>query len=207
MTFAVTDSTGEVLGLYRMPDSTVFSIDVAVAKARNLAYYNDPAQLMAVDQVAGLPKGVAFTNRTIRYLAHPRFPISVDGTPPGPFSIFNDPGADPRNGLQVGPRQPVSAYTSVMGYDAFHPGTNFHARTAPENQNGIVFFPGASGIYKRGRIVGGFGVSGDGVDQDDVVTHYGIAGYAPRAAIRADRFFVSGVRLPYLKFPRNPHRV
>lgn len=213
MTFAITDATGEVLGLYRMPDSTVFSIDVAIAKARNLAYYNDPAQLMDIDQVNGLPKGVAFTARTFRYLAHPRFPISVDGTPPGPFSIFNDPGADPRNGLQVGPRQPASAYTSVMGFDAFNPGTNFRAATSPaspllpENRNGIVFFPGSSGVYKGGRLVGGFGVSGDGVDQDDVVTHVGITGYAPNPFIRADRFFVSGVRLPYLKFPRNPNRV
>ena len=32
MVFAVTDKTGAVLGLYRMPDATVFSIDVAVAK-------------------------------------------------------------------------------------------------------------------------------------------------------------------------------
>src|SRR4029077_15058247 len=67
MVFAVADSTGQVLGLYRMPDATVFSIDVAVAKARNVAYYDDPAQLLAVDQVAGLPPGVALTNRTIRY--------------------------------------------------------------------------------------------------------------------------------------------
>ncbi|HEY2759254.1 MAG TPA: hypothetical protein VGI75_00885, partial [Pirellulales bacterium] len=39
MAIAVTDTTGEVLGLYRMTDSTIFSIDVAVAKARNVAYY------------------------------------------------------------------------------------------------------------------------------------------------------------------------
>lgn len=206
MVFAVTDATGEVLGLYRMPDSTIFSIDVAVAKARNLAYYNDPAQLMNVDQVSGLPKGVAFTNRTFRYLAHPRFPISVDGTPPGPFSILNDPGTDPRTGLSVGAPRPVSDFTSVMGFDAFNAGTNFHAGTAPENQNGVVFFPGASGVYKKGKIVGGFGVSGDGVDQDDVVTNSGIAGYAAPAPVRADKFLVRGVRLPYLKFNRNPER-
>ena len=45
MVFAVTDLTGNVLGLFRMPDATVFSIDVAVAKARNVAYYADPTQL------------------------------------------------------------------------------------------------------------------------------------------------------------------
>ena len=32
MIFAVTDKTGAVLGLYRMPDATYFSFGVAVAK-------------------------------------------------------------------------------------------------------------------------------------------------------------------------------
>ena len=41
MVIAVADKNGNVLGLYRMPDATVFSIDVAVAKARNTAYYAD----------------------------------------------------------------------------------------------------------------------------------------------------------------------
>ena len=93
MVFAVADRvTNEVLGLYRMPDATFFSIDVAVAKARNTAYYDDPTQLQPQDQLPGVPAGISFTNRTFRYLAHPRFPISTDGSPPGPFSSLNDPG-------------------------------------------------------------------------------------------------------------------
>ena len=204
MVLAVTDKTGEVLGLYRLPDSTVFSIDVAVAKARNLAYYNS-FDIKAIDQV--LPKGVAFTNRTFRYLAHPRFPISVHGAPPGPFSILNDGGAERTlTALQVGPRLPASAHTSVQGFDAFNPGSNFRDDTLPQNQNGIVFFPGSSGVYKNRILVGGFGVSGDGVDQDDVVTSFGIKGYTAPPPIRVDRFFINGIRPPYLKFPRNPER-
>ncbi len=209
MVFAVADSTGAVLGLYRMPDATVFSIDVAVAKARNMAYYDNAALLQTVDQVSGVPKGVAFTNRTFRYLASPFFPVGIDTAPPGPFSILNDPGIDRKTGLEVGPPLPASAYTSVVGFDAFNPGTNFHATAAginPANQNGIVFFPGSSAVYKGGHIVGGFGVSGDGVDQDDVMTNFGIQGYAPPVNIRADHYSVRGVRLPYLKFPRNPER-
>jgi uncharacterized protein GlcG (DUF336 family) len=209
MTFAVTDSTGAVLGLYRMPDATVFSLDVAVAKARNTAYYDDPNQLQAIDQVPGLPKGVSLTNRTFRYLAGARFPDGIDGAPPGPFSILNAPGIDPQTGLNTGPPLPAAAYNgTVLGYDSFHPGTNFHAATMPQNQNGVVFFPGSSAVYKPGAsgpaVVGGFGVSGDGVDQDDVVTATGVTGYGAPAALTADQFFVSGVRLPYFKFPRNP---
>jgi uncharacterized protein GlcG (DUF336 family) len=208
MVFAVCDSAGEVLGLYRMPDATDFSIDVAVAKARNDAYYNDPTQLQAIDQVPGLPKGVAMTSRDYRYLASPRFPVAVDGTPPGPFSILNDPGTNPKTALNLGAPLPASAFQSVMGYDAFHPGTNFHDPFNLANQNGVVFFPGSSGVYKfiggHMTIVGGLGVSGDGVTQDDFVTSAAIAGYDAPIGIRADMFFVRSVRLPYFNFPRNP---
>ena len=40
MVIAVSSVEGEVLGLFRMPDATVFSIDVAVTKARNVAYFS-----------------------------------------------------------------------------------------------------------------------------------------------------------------------
>jgi len=207
MVFAVSDSAGEVLGLYRMPDATVFSIDVAVAKSRNVAYYNDATQLQAVDQVNGLPPGAALTARTFRFLAEPRFPEGIDGQF-GAFSILNDPGINPVNATQVGAPQPASAYQSVLGFDSFNPGTNFRDPTLPQNQNGVVFFPGSSGVYKslggQSTIVGGFGVSGDGVDQDDTVTSFGIAGFQAPNVLRADQFFVSRVRLPYAKFPRNP---
>jgi uncharacterized protein GlcG (DUF336 family) len=193
MVFAVADKTGDILGLYRMPDATVFSIDVAVAKARNVAYYNDAAALQPQDRVHGLPRGAALTNRTFRYLALPNFPEGPNSNPPGPFSILLDHG-------RVGSR-----YHTVMGFDAWHPGTNFHDMTSPlVNQNGIVFFPGSSGVYVNGVLVGGFGASGDGVDQDDFITQGAIQGFGPPLPRRVDNFFVRGVRLPYAKFPRNP---
>jgi len=205
MVFAVADSTGAILGLYRMPDATVFSIGVAVAKARNTAYYDDPAQLQSADQLAGVPAGTAFTNRTFRYLALPQFPEGIDGTP-GPFSILNDPGTNPQTGLNTTAPLPASNYTSVLGYVDFHPNANFHAKTIPQNQNGVVFFPGSSGVYINGgqTILGGFGVSGDGVDEDDVVTAGGIAGFEPKSTLRADFYSFHGVRLPYQNFNRNP---
>src|SRR5207247_520897 len=54
MVFAVTDRNGAIVGLYRMPDATVFSIDVAVAKARNVNYYADPAKLQSADHLPGI---------------------------------------------------------------------------------------------------------------------------------------------------------
>jgi hypothetical protein len=77
------------------------------------------------------------------------------------------------------------------------------------NQDGIVFFPGSVPLYKTVNgiqvLVGGLGVSGDGVTQDDVVTFAASQGYLPAPTVpTADFFFVNGVRLPYQKFDRNP---
>lgn len=206
MVFAVSDREGNIVGLYRMPDATVFSIDVAVAKARNVNYYADPNLLQPEDQVPGSPPGTAFTNRTFRYLAQPRFPSGIDGKPPGPFSILQDGGVDPITGLNVGDPLPASAYQSVYGFDAFNPGTNFRDPTNIANQNGIVFFPGSAPLYRAdGQLIGGFGVSGDGVDQDDVVTFAGTNNFGvPLSVLRADQVKVTGIRLPYQKFNRNP---
>jgi uncharacterized protein GlcG (DUF336 family) len=210
MVFAVTDETGAILGLYRMPDATVFSIDVAVAKARNVAYYANAAQLQAIDN-PGIPVGTAITNRTVRYLADPRFPEGIDGDPPGPYSILNDGGANPQTGLQIGAALPASAFNSVQGHDAFNPETNFHDPFNLANQNGIIFFPGSAPLYRHapgtniGALIGGFGVSGDGVDQDDVVTFAGSFNFGvPQNVLRADQTTVRGVLLPYQKFDRNP---
>jgi uncharacterized protein GlcG (DUF336 family) len=203
--FAVTDKDGNILGLYRMPDATVFSLDIAVAKARNVAYYANAAKLQPIDQVPGVPAGTAFTNRTFRYLALPHLPEGIDFAPPGPFSILNDGGTDLRTGLNVGPPLPASAFRSVMGHDVFNPGTNFHDPTSSLNQNGIVFFPGSAPLYKNGQLAGGLGVSGDGVDQDDVATFAASNGYGvPLTILRADQTYLNGIRLPYQKFNRNP---
>jgi uncharacterized protein GlcG (DUF336 family) len=205
MVLAVSDNNGNVVGLFRMPDATVFSIDVAVAKSRNVAYYANPLELQPIDQVPGIPPGTAFTNRTFRYLALPHFPEGVDSAPPGPFSILNDGGTSLTTATDTGLRLPASAFQSVLGHDAFNPQTNFRDPFNINNQNGIVFFPGSSPLYVNNVLVGGFGVSGDGVDQDDVVTTSGQVGFTPPASIlTADQTFFNGVRLPYQKTNRQP---
>jgi uncharacterized protein GlcG (DUF336 family) len=176
MTIAVSDLDGTILALHRMPDATVFSIDVAVAKARNVIYFSSPTG--SVD-LPGVPPGTAVTNRTIGYGAQPLFPPGINGTLTGPF--FN-----------------------LFVADLAHPCSQGTEPTSP-NQSGVVFFPGSLPLYKNGVLVGGLGVSGDGVDQDDYVTNAGAQNFAAPTAIRADQVFIDGVRLPYLKFPRNPY--
>ncbi len=202
--FAVSDSAGNILGLYRMPDATVFSIEVAVAKARNVAYFDDPTQLQPADQIAGLPPGVAMTSRDFRFLAQPRYPEGIDGTPPAPQSILNNPGINPANGLDTTAPLPGWVYQAAYGYDSFHPMSNFHDPNNLLNQSGVVWFPGSSAVFLGPAIAGGLGVSGDGVTQDDLVTAFSVAGFAPPANLQADQYFLRGARLPYFVFPRNP---
>ncbi len=182
MVIAVTDLEGNLLGLHRMRDSTIFSIDVAVAKGRNVTYFSS-GDVAPEDQIDGLPLGTAITNRTIGFGAQPFFPSGIDGTEPGP-------------------------YREIFEFDTANPCTQGREPANP-NQNGIVFFPGSSPLYKDDGmgtkvLVGGLGISGDGVDQDDYVTAAGIEGFDPPEEIRADQFVIRGVRLPFFKFPRNP---
>lgn len=221
MVFAVTDTNGNVLALYRMPDSPIFSIDVAVAKARNDVYY-DSSEIQPEDEVGvsgatsamGPPApliDIAMTSRTFRYLAQPFYPEGINGSPPGPFSALNDPGINPRTGEDVGGPLAASVYstnsTSVMGFAAFNEDRNFREPTSNPNQNGVVFFPGSLPLYVNGVLSLGLGVSGDGVAQDDVITSVAGAKFAPPAALDADNYFVRGVRLPFMNFDRNPDDV
>jgi uncharacterized protein GlcG (DUF336 family) len=178
MVIAVADLDGTIIGLRRMPDSTIFSIDVAASKARNMVYFNSAARTAA--DLNGVPMGTAVTNRTISFGAQPLYPPGIDGSSAGPF--FN-------------------LYTM----DLTNPCTQgFQSGAANANKSGIVFFPGSAGLFRGGALAGGLGVSGDGVDQDDYVTNGGTAGFETPVAIRADQIMDRGVRLPYFKFPRNP---
>jgi uncharacterized protein GlcG (DUF336 family) len=178
MVIAVADLDGTIIGLRRMQDSTVFSIDVAASKARNMVYFNSAVRTAA--DLNGVPMGTAVTSRTISFGAQPLYPPGIDGSSAGPF--FN-------------------LYTM----DLANPCTQgFQTGAANSNKSGIVFFPGSAGLFRSGALVGGLGVSGDGVDQDDYVTNGGTTGFEAPLSIRADQIMDQGVRLPYFKFPRNP---
>ncbi|PYU82285.1 MAG: hypothetical protein DMG50_12390 [Acidobacteria bacterium] len=178
MVIAVADLDGTIIGLRRMQDATVFSIDVAASKARNMVYFNSASRTAA--DLNGVPMGTAVTNRTIGFGAQPLYPPGIDSSNAGPFfNLYTMDLANPcTQGFQSGPSN--------------------------SNKSGIVFFPGSAGLFRNGALAGGLGVSGDGVDQDDYVTSGGTKGFEAPTNIRADQIMDEGVRLPYFKFPRNP---
>lgn len=189
MIFAVAEGIGSaaipkgtLLAAFRMPDATVFSLDVAAVKAKNAVYFSDPAR--DPRELPGVPPGISVTARTLGFASQSMFPSGIAFSQPGPFrSLFLFTQANPC-------RQGQFSTPAVF---------------PPDQEAGIVFFPGSTALYKNDVMVGAFGASGDGVAQDDVITDAGARGYLPSSENkRADSIIINGVRLPYFKFSRNP---
>ena len=213
MTIGVSDEAGEVLALFRMPDGTVFSSDVAMTKARNAYYFSTREGYEVLRQyvetnpyadyswVPDPPRGAgwAVTARTLGFGGQPLFP----------------PGVDLDEQLErTGDRAVPGPWFDLYLYDTMNPCTEGPGpsrggdRRYP-NQSGIVWFAGSVPLYRGDRLIGGLGVSGDGVEQDDYVSQLASEGFHPPADLRVDNSFIRDgkgrlVRLPYLKFPRVP---
>ena len=210
VTIAVVDVSGNVLGVFRQLDAPVFGFDVSVQKARTAAFYSNAsaATLLSgagfgnyVSRAAAdglrLDGSVAFTDRAGGFLHRPFFPDGIDDTAAGPFSTPLSEWSPFNVGLQLDLIQ--ANLLAALG------GASVPCTTIPNLPNGIQIFPGSVPLYKDGVLVGAIGISGDGVDQDDLISAGGGNGYSPAPAIRSDQVFVRGVRLPFLKFPRSPN--
>lgn len=118
--------------------------------------------------------------RTVGFLAQSFFPPGLDGRPFGPYFGFQESvslGVNPTTGT--------------------FPGN-------PNLPNGVTIFPGGFPLYRKGMLVGAIGISGDGIDQDDIIAASGAAIFPTPRRIRADQYTYKGARLPYAKFPRDP---
>ena len=209
---AVVDTSGNVLGVFRMEDGTNFSYDVAVQKARTAAFFSDDQH--------------AFSTRAIGFMSQLDFPPGIKNGLPGPlFELQNDLDESST------PSNPFGEVTLQS-----QPAQEAYSRLA----DGITIFPGGLPLYKNGQLVGAVGVSGDGVDQDDLIAYAGTKGFQPPPQIRSDKLVAADaanfilsrlanieqttplavdptiqanksllrglqeIRLPYTKFPRNP---
>jgi uncharacterized protein GlcG (DUF336 family) len=167
---------------------------------------------------------IAISARAVGNIARPFYPDGVDGAAPGPFSRPAGAWSPFNTGLQLdvaynaiiqhvafvlGAAPEVgSSCAGVGGFDGGFVSTPATALLA----NGLQVFPGGVPIYRGDTLVGAIGVSGDGIDQDDMVAFLGVHqaglalgtfGNAP-AGRRSDTLAPGGSRLRYVNCPQAP---
>ncbi len=170
-----------VLGAFRTGEATIFSWDVAVQKARTAVGFSNNTR--------------AFSTRTVGFLAQSHFPPGIDPESPGPFFGMQEVVSG-----FLASALPMLVPTMALTGPIFAPPN-------PQFPNGITIFPGGFPLYRNGVLIGAVGISGDGVDQDDIVGASGSSVFLPPIQIEADRFSFDDTRLPYAKFPRDPEGI
>ena len=184
-----------------------------------------PAARTFLHDPTALTGAFAFADRSGGDLSRPYFPDGEVGRPNGPFSRpiaqFNPFSTGLQSALVLSNLgQHLAFVTGASGTDTPPRCTFIPDAAAGQNrlQNGIQIFPGSVPDLSRQRcqLVGGIGVSGDGIDQDDMISFLGLnngglrvggVGNAP-VAIRADQIVVdlgdAQVRLRYINCPFAP---
>jgi uncharacterized protein GlcG (DUF336 family) len=241
VTISVVDTYGTVLGLVRAPDAPIFGTDVSLQKARTVAFFSNPlaAQQLQGDPDAEIPAfvdrartffadptaltgKVAFGARSIGNISRPHFPDGEVARANGPFSRPIEDFNPFATGLQI-----ALVKSNLLQHALFVEGQPFADTAqqctllppAPTGQrrlaNGMQIFSGGVPIYRGSTLVGAIGVSGDGIDQDDMISFLGAnnggarvggIGNAP-VAMRADQVVIqvgAGVRLRYVNCPFAP---
>ena len=243
VTISIVDTHGSVLGIVRSPDAPIFGTDVSLQKARTAAFFSGaqagaelsanasadirqfvPATRTFLNDPAALTGTVAFADRSGGNLSRPYFPDGEVGRPQGPLSRpiaqFNPFSTGLQSALIIGNLGAHLGFVSgASPTDTPQRCTTLPDVAAGQNrlQNGIQIFPGSVPIYRGNQLVGAIGVSGDGIDQDDMISFLGAhnggarvggIGNAPKG-IRADNIVVTladnrTVRLRYISCPFAP---
>ncbi len=244
VTISVVDTFGTVLGMVRSPDAPLFGIDVSLQKARSVTFLSNPAAasdllgdpdpavgayVTATRNFLGNPAALtgqtAFADRSIGNLHRPYFPDGELRTMAGPLSRDIGGFNAFSTGLQTAMTfKDIQAHLffvfNISPTDVKRRCSNIPDVLPGQNRlgNGLQIFPGAVPIYRGNQLVGGIGISGDGIDQDDMVSFLGLANASARLGgsvgnapldRRADRIVVPmpagrETRLRYVNCPFQP---
>jgi len=194
----------------------------------DIGAYIGAAQVFLSRPSAFADGAIAFSDRAIANLSRPFFPDGIDGNPHGPFSKPAGQWSVFSTGLQLDLSNNailahvlyvagVTAADVTPGCAGVQLSSSFVASPTVSSArlaNGLQIFPGSVPIYRGSALVGGIGVSGDGVDQDDMIAFLGLEravealngsalSQAP-AQIRADTLTPKGTRLQYVLCPQAP---
>lgn len=234
VSISIVDTNGQALGLVRAPDAPIFGIDVSLQKARTAAFFSSASAASTLDadpdpdvrqfmqaaraffgDPAAFTGKFAFSARAIGNISRPYFPDGEVGRPPGPFARPIAQFNPFSTGLQS-----ALVETNVKTHVGYLLGaatdTPAQCTSTPRLANGMQIFPGAVPVYRGATLVGAIGVSGDGIDQDDMISFLGTHNGGARAGglgnadpgRRADQIVVqiggTGVRLRYVNCPFAP---
>ncbi len=212
--FSRPDAASLVSGLpparYLTPDGSVIGLGSYVAALRSF-----------VGDGGALDGRTAWSMRAIGLLHRPTYPDGIADTPPGPLSKGFDTWSPFNVGFQLDLVYNQLVKAAATGDTstgcAGRAGLLSPAGTPDAGlaiaRNGIQIFPGGVPVYRGNTLVGAVGISGDGIDQDDMVAFLGLHnaaqamgtgfGNAP-VAMRADQLSPLGVRLRYVQCPQAP---
>ena len=225
------------VALQKARTAAFFSSSVAATALNGVpdaAYFNGDTIVLfqyvtAVRSFLALPNAladgaIAFSDRAGGNLSRPFYPDGITGNPNGPFSKPAGEWSPFSTGLQLdlvynaiiqhvsfvlaaAPDVPLNC----TGIDDANSGFT-QAGVIAQLANGTQIFPGSVPIYRGSTLVGAIGVSGDGVDQDDMIAFLAVhnAGLQQGAfgnadtAMRADTLTPQGIRLRYINCPITP---
>ena len=223
-TAAFFSSSAAAAALNGVPPATYLDGGLVVLRKEPLSQYVTDVRAFLGIPTALADGAVAFSDRAGGNLSRPYFPDGLAGNPPGPFSKPAGEWSPFSTGLQLdlvynaviqhvgfvlaaAPDVPQNC-TGIDGFDNGFAQAGVIAQLA----NGTQIFPGSVPIYRGGQLVGAIGVSGDGIDQDDMIGFLAVhnaglqAGSFGNAApsMRADTLEPQGVRLRYINCPVAP---
>jgi len=249
----VVDTDGAPLGFTRGQDAPIFGTDVSLQKGRSAVFFSSPDANARLNEVrarngvgdfndyvsateqfipGAFSNGIAYSARGIGNLARPFYTDGIDGNPNGPLSLpfplaggartwspFND-------GLQLD--LVFQRLAQPLGIPANPPpsvpSSCVDERLGNRLRNGIQIFAGGVPLYRNGVLAGGIGISGDGIDQDDMIAFLGASrkgldfaghtdigdpelGFNAPKEIRCDTVepvIFPGTRLRYVNCPEAP---
>jgi uncharacterized protein GlcG (DUF336 family) len=167
--------------------------------------------------------GLAWSEVSIGGIARPFYPDGIDGNSSGSLSLPINRWSIFSTGLQLDliTQDFVNALTGVATPAAGCATSNGKGLPATATggktqlANGAQIFSGGAPIYRGSTLVGGIGISGDGIQQDSLISFIGVqnfaeptAGLTPIAqaplAIRSDQLTPGGINLRYVNCPAAP---
>jgi hypothetical protein len=218
--------------LQQLPDAKYLSTtDASVTVSTSIPMNSYVNQFRAfMNNPNALADGtVAYTDRAYGNLGRPFYPDGINNAgmngplskPQGQWSVFS-------SGMQLDVAinamlQHVLFVAGVIGTDvgqscpgvqiANNLGTITQTLTGVRLANGLQIFPGGVAIFRGNTLIGGIGISGDGVDQDDMIAFLGLANASTALngainnapmAMRSDNQTPQGARLRYVQCPQAP---